>query len=275
MQGFNKTSLNPWLAGLGFAALMMAGCLQTEPQSTAATDTSTPATESLRLGIKATDSCKAKADDLIHAFLAAKGDTAKLKELISTHTDFVASCVEKAEPIQKHIGNGHLKLPPTLKPDSGSHCRWHLDKVGKDDSGVTATYHQSCEDSLKPEPKSHEMDSIKMHGPKPDSLKDKHEGHEMDSAKAHIPNLDSLMAEHKARYTEDSLRISAHVKAIHDSAKAHVPNLDSLMAEHKARFIADSLKISEHVKAICDSVAKHVEMPKPPEHSKHDSTKAK
>lgn len=287
MQGFNNTSLKPWLAGIGFAALMMAGCLQTEPQSPATTDTTVPATESLRLSIRPTDSCKAQMDELIQAFEAAKGDTSKLKVLAAAHTGFVAACVEKSEPTVKHDGKEHLKLPPSLRPDSGSHCRWHMDKVGKDDSSLTISYHHNCEDKVKPEDKEtdHEQDSSKFHGPNLDSLKadlkekmhrdsseiSEHVKRICDSAAVHSPKLDSLKAELEQKIHQDSVKISEHIKEIRDSVAKHIPNLDSLRAEIEREIHQDSAKISEHIQAIRDSVAKHMDFPKPPEHSKPDS----
>jgi hypothetical protein len=129
-------------AGFGLATLVMVGCQQTEP--TLSTESEATTVEALRLGIKNSDSCKSELKGLRDAFVAAKGDSALLADLIAKHASFVGACVEKSEPVTKD-GPPHLSRPPLLTPDSAA-CAWKVDAIGDQDTAVEVRYRHVCSD---------------------------------------------------------------------------------------------------------------------------------
>jgi hypothetical protein len=142
MEGKFSGSAKVLSAGFGLAALFMVGCQQTEPMLQATSESEATTVEALRLGVKVSDSCKAELKGLHEAFMAAKGDSALMADLIAKHASFVGSCVEKSEPVAKD-GRPHLSRPPVLTRDSAD-CAWKVDAIQDQDTAVEVHYRHEC-----------------------------------------------------------------------------------------------------------------------------------
>ncbi len=256
MQGKLQFATKTLATGIGIASLFMVACQQTEPQSDASTATDLTTTESLRLTLKQSDSCKADLDALLAAFMAAKGDSAAIADLIAMHEAFVKTCVEKTEPVTPD-GRSHMPMPPVLTPDS-TYCFWRVDAMSSSkDTALEVHYSHECSDHAFPHPGKGMDDSDMTHHHHPDSTMMPH-GPAWDSAMSHIPPLDSNWAHPipfdslMARYPHPDL----------DSILAHIPrpNLDSLLA-HARHPDLDSI-LAHCQRPDLDSILAHIPRPK-------------